>query len=274
MFDKLIVTEPEGADFKNRSRYFMVSTLVVGVFFATAVVFSIYAAEVGLGNRDFELVSMLAPPDLRADEPEPPLPERPRNPTQTQSQVVTRQVNMARVDEVIRETPTTVSTTQNTQQERPKYGEFQISTVDSGPVEGQTSGREPNGVSQTVSGISATQATVSTVIEKEAETPPPVIKKPEAPSRPVTRGVLNGIAKNLPKPTYSAAAKAVGAQGQVNVQVMIDESGRVVSANAVSGHVLLRAESERAARNARFSPTLLSDVPVKVTGVITYNFVR
>ena len=69
MFDKLIVCEPEGADFKNRSRYFMVSTLVVGVFFATADVFSIYAAEVGLGNRDFELVSMLAPPEM-VTEPE------------------------------------------------------------------------------------------------------------------------------------------------------------------------------------------------------------
>ena len=273
MFDKLIVCEPEGADFKNRSRYFMVSTLVVGVFFATAVVFSIYAAELSLGNRDFELVSMLAPPDINPLEPERPQPERPQTQNQSQSQTVTRQVNMARVDEVIREIPNTVSTTQNTQTERPSYGRFQISTVDSGSASGQTSGRNTDGVSPTGSGISDTQA--GGVMQKETEKdvePPPVIKRKAPPT--VSKGVLNGQATSLPKPVYSIAARTVGAQGLVTVQVTIDESGRVISANATNGHILLRTEAERAARNARFSPTLLSDVPVKVTGIITYNFQR
>jgi periplasmic protein TonB len=77
----------------------------------------------------------------------------------------------------------------------------------------------------------------------------------------------------LPKPPYPAAAKAVRASGQVNVQVLIDEDGNVVSANAVSGHPLLRAASEQAARSAKFSPTLLEGNKVKVAGIITYNFV-
>ena len=64
------------------------------------------------------------------------------------------------------------------------------------------------------------------------------------------------------------------AQGKVDVQVFIDETGRVLSANAVSGHPLLRNAAEQAARNARFTPTYLSKVPVKVTGVIVYNFTR
>jgi protein TonB len=59
----------------------------------------------------------------------------------------------------------------------------------------------------------------------------------------------------------------------VAVQVLIDEDGRVISANAVSGHPLLRGAAEQAARGARFSQTLLSGQPVKVSGVITYNFV-
>ena len=50
MFDKLIVSEPEGADFKNRRSYFMVSSIVVGALFLTAVVISIYSADIGLGN--------------------------------------------------------------------------------------------------------------------------------------------------------------------------------------------------------------------------------
>ena len=55
--------------------------------------------------------------------------------------------------------------------------------------------------------------------------------------------------------------------------VFIDEEGKVISANAVSGHPLLKASAVAAARQARFSPTKLSGKPVKVTGIITYNFV-
>ena len=86
-------------------------------------------------------------------------------------------------------------------------------------------------------------------------------------------GILNGKATSLPKPAYPAAAKAVRASGSVSVQVLISESGSVISASAVSGHPLLRAAAVSAARGARFSPTLLSGQPVKVSGVITYNFV-
>jgi len=86
-------------------------------------------------------------------------------------------------------------------------------------------------------------------------------------------GVLNGKALKLPRPEYPAAARAVKASGAVNVQVTIDEQGNIISASAVSGHPLLRQAAEQAAREAQFAPTLLEGVPVKVTGVIVYNFV-
>jgi len=86
--------------------------------------------------------------------------------------------------------------------------------------------------------------------------------------------VITGEATSLPKPAYPSTAQAVGASGLVSVQVLIDESGRVVSAHATGGHPLLRASAERAALAARFTPTRLSEVPVKVTGIITYNFMR
>jgi TonB family protein len=88
----------------------------------------------------------------------------------------------------------------------------------------------------------------------------------------VSGGVLNGKATSLPKPAYPPAAKAVNAAGAVNVQVSVDEKGNVTSANAVSGHPLLRASAVQAAREAKFSPTMLGGKPVKVTGVIVYNF--
>jgi len=86
-------------------------------------------------------------------------------------------------------------------------------------------------------------------------------------------GVLNGKATNLVKPPYPAAARAVRAEGAVNVQVTIDESGNVISASAVSGHPLLRAAAVQAARSSKFSPTMLAGQAVKVTGIIVYNFV-
>ena len=88
----------------------------------------------------------------------------------------------------------------------------------------------------------------------------------------ISGGVVNGKATNLVKPPYPPAAKAVRAAGAVNVQVTIDEKGDVISANAVSGHPLLRAAAVQAARASKFNPTMLSGSPVKVTGVIVYNF--
>ncbi len=88
----------------------------------------------------------------------------------------------------------------------------------------------------------------------------------------ISGGVINGKAVNLVKPPYPAAAKAANASGAVNVQVVIDENGNIISASAVSGHPLLRAVAEAAARQSKFVPTLISGNAVKVTGVIVYNF--
>ena len=88
----------------------------------------------------------------------------------------------------------------------------------------------------------------------------------------ISGGVVNGKASNLVKPPYPPAAKAVRASGAVNVQVTIDEKGNVISASAVSGHPLLRAAAVQAARSSKFNPTMLSGTPVRVTGIIVYNF--
>jgi TonB family protein len=89
----------------------------------------------------------------------------------------------------------------------------------------------------------------------------------------INGGVVNGKALSLPKPPYPAAAHAVRASGAVSIQVLIDESGEVFSAQAVSGHPLLRAAAAIAACSAKFTPTTLQGNLVKVSGVITYNFV-
>ena len=91
--------------------------------------------------------------------------------------------------------------------------------------------------------------------------------------RVVAGGIINGKAISKPLPVYPAAAKEARVSGTVAVQVEVDESGNVAKAEAVSGPVMLREAAEDAARSARFSPTLLSGEPVRVSGLITYNFV-
>ncbi len=90
--------------------------------------------------------------------------------------------------------------------------------------------------------------------------------------KPVSGGVLNGKAMNLPKPSYPAAARSAKMSGVVVVEVVIDVNGKVISARALSGPVLLQQAAVQAAYQAKFSPTTLAGQPVKVVGTINYNF--
>ena len=89
----------------------------------------------------------------------------------------------------------------------------------------------------------------------------------------VAGGVLNGHAVSKPAPSYPNAAKQQGVSGVVVVQIVVDESGKVIKADALCGHPILAKAATDAALQARFTPTTLSGMPVKVSGVITYNFV-
>ncbi|MCA1578086.1 MAG: TonB family protein [Acidobacteria bacterium] len=101
---------------------------------------------------------------------------------------------------------------------------------------------------------------------------PPPTPAPRPILKPVSGGVLNGTAVNLPPPVYPDAAKRMRVSGTVTVDVVLDETGKVVSANATNGPPMLRDAAVQAALKARFSPTKLSGQPVKVSGVINYKF--
>jgi TonB family protein len=98
-------------------------------------------------------------------------------------------------------------------------------------------------------------------------------EKPHGERAPISGGVLNAKALLLPTPYYPPEARAAGTQGTVAVQVLIDETGSVISAKAVSGPPSLHQAAVSAAFGARFSPTTLMGEPVKVNGIITFNFV-
>ena len=267
MFDKLIESEPEGAEFKNRRKFFFMSTVVVGILFLTAVVISIYAQDFALGSESFELQAMLAPAEPTDPQPEPVKPRTAVAPTREHSDLPTRVINMARPDE-FKYVPNAISTEPNKYLARP-YDDFRISDTDSNPL---GSGRPVNAGGPATSSF----AEQPVAVEKEPIKEPPPVKDIPPPAKPPVQsgGVMNGKASYLPKPSYPAAAIAINAEGKVDVQILIDEQGKVVSAKAVSGHPLLRNSAEQAARSAKFTPTFLSNIPVKVTGVIVYNFSR
>jgi TonB family protein len=113
----------------------------------------------------------------------------------------------------------------------------------------------------------------SRVVETlNVEGPPSLPSSPNAKDL-ISGGDLNSKTVKKPPPRYPSAAKDAGQQGTVTVQIIVGEDGSVVSAVAVSGPPLLRDASEAAARSAKFAPTLICGHPVKVLGVITYNFI-
>lgn len=89
---------------------------------------------------------------------------------------------------------------------------------------------------------------------------------------PADGEVLNGRAISKPAPPYPAEARQQRVSGTVVVHITVDETGRVVEAEAICGPPPLYDVSVRAARQARFTPTLVGRRPVKVSGTITYTF--
>lgn len=272
MFDRLVESEVSGADAKPRRRIFAASLVFFVSLFSVAFVASIFAANIDLGTSNFDLAELITP--VTATEPieERPEPQRQQNAAQPSSDRIVRQVLM---ESTANNTliPTSISTVKNpyATTDRRDFTRIIPGSFDSTGTPGGEKGNQ-DGIS---SGDKDFRAGSDAGENELTKTPPPVAPVIDKKPPPVkSEGVINGKATSLPKPTYTAAAKAVGAQGLVQVQVMIDENGKVVSAKAISGHPMLRTEAQKAAWNAKFSTTYLSKVPVKVTGIITYNFVK
>ena len=89
----------------------------------------------------------------------------------------------------------------------------------------------------------------------------------------VSGSVLNGSAKKMAKPVYPPAAKAVHVGGGVKIQVIIETDGTDFWAEPISGHPFLSNSARNAACSSQFTPTFLSGQPVRVSGIVVYNFV-
>jgi protein TonB len=263
MFNNLIESTSHAREYKRRGSFVLFTTGIYAVLLVLGGVASIYAYDAHLEEQNLEIITLLPPQEIVPDQPQPASrPDRPRETSRNETGIPERATAMLSVNHPER-VPDTISTTPNKNLPLPESGPVRITGQDRdfGPAGGP--GSQPGGGRQVVA---------PTQIVTFPDQPPPPADPPKPP-RVVSKGVITGLAISLPRPAYSEMAKRIRVQGTVSVQVLVDESGRVVSAKVLSGHPLLIVDAQRAALQARFSPTKLGDQPVKVSGVITYNFV-
>jgi protein TonB len=267
MLDQLVESKSHAAEDTKRSGFLLTTFIVMVTILMSAWLYSLFAKDYGMGGDELSLETLVAPPVIE-DEPEPEPEKQPEK--QKDPNVDIRKEIIASMNETPPKPPDVTSVVKNTIPPRDpnKFtmkGDINFSAANAPPPDY----KGPVNTGGTGSDSGATGQGGDSDTGGAPPPPPPVKKVPKQ----ISGGVLNGKATSLPKPPYPPAARAVRASGAVTVQVLIDESGSVVSATAVSGHPLLRAAAVQAARSARFSPTQLSGQPVKVSGVITYNFV-
>jgi protein TonB len=251
MFDALVESTGHGKDNTRTSMFLVGTSLIYG-----AALITIAAAAVIFYNPSLtdalDVTTLVAPPPPPAAAPPPP------------AQTITRAV----------ETPTTFTAPVKPPEKIPDPTTVQskpvVTAVSSAGVPGGVPGGVAGGVPGGVPGGSGNAP-------PPPPPPPPPKPDPTPPPAPpkeikVSGGVLQGSALKKVQPPYPPIAKAARAQGAVQVQVTISEEGRVIDAQVVSGHPLLREAALQAARQWVFKPTELTGVPVKVQGVLTFNF--
>ena len=273
MFDSLVESGSHKDDLARKGSFFLGTFAIYGVILLALGVLSIYLYNESLPSDNLELMTMVAPVPVQ-NQPEQQEQKQEAKPAEAtpDRQVATRTDFVAsNLDPT--KVPEKVSAVASKVPPVPPGGAVR-GTSNTDPVGGNTGPIGPVGPGTGGAGTGGGAAPV--VVSNDDEPPPPPKPTPTPvpkPRAPISGGVLNGKAISKPQPAYPAIAKAARASGTVTVQVTVDETGRVISANAVGGHPLLQQAAVAAARQARFSPTLLSGQPVKVNGVITYNFV-
>ncbi len=249
MFDKLVESSKQGQG-RRSIRYFLVTTLIYGlavVVFASVTIIGFNPALA----EEFSLAAMLAPPPPPAGPPPP--------------SIVQQTAGMTPVSNIFAPPvrPTDIP---------PATDAYKYQVVVSGPT---LAGAPPGsgGGGSTPGGGDSGEP-----IPPPPPRPTPKIEPGSTPEtaqgpRKVSEGVLQGRAIKKVKPAYPTIARSIRASGPVQVFVVIAEDGRVIEAAPMNGHPTLRSAAVEAARQWLFTPTTLTGVPVKVQGVLTFNFV-
>jgi protein TonB len=268
MFTNLIESDSHRKEFKRRSSFFLATISAYALILSAAGVASIYAYDAHLEAQTTDLTLLSWVPQVKPIAPatQPQVNQTIRRLPQSNAPVDPHITTPERVDRVatvddLRSTPKDIGVTASTAP--PVVGPVNITNRNANPP-GLPDGNQTGCLACNTSGS-------DTVVR--VPDPPPVLApvKPQTQRLPST--VLVSKAISLPQPPYPPLARQIKVSGAVSVQILVDESGRVVAAHAVSGHPFLTKSAEEAAQRARFTPTVLNGQTVKVQGVITYNFV-
>ncbi|HET6891398.1 MAG TPA: TonB family protein [Pyrinomonadaceae bacterium] len=260
MFNNLIESSSHSRELRRRGSFFLFTTASYSLLFAIIGLVSIHAYDAKMENQDLDVSILRFAPVLSEPtvQPDPGPTSGSHNPTAPRP---TR--------------PVLIDTTNNPLNIPPDVGVV-ASPIPPAPKNAVVGDRvsDPPGSGQSSDRGSGSDNEGSGFV-RDLPPPPPASTATPAPLPKVIKSptILNSKALSLPKPPYPPLAKLIKVQGTVSVQVFIDESGKVVSAKAVSGPATLVRAAEQAALQALFSPTRIGDQPVKVSGTITYNFV-
>jgi len=258
MFENLVESGSHRQDVARKGSFLLVTLAIYAVLLLGAFVAGIWWASANIDQQTLELTALIAPVPVpqQQQKQEAPKPEK----MEISKNVDVRReliADVTRTDLVPKEISAKAS-------DVPPVRKGVVTMVGTGNSNAVAPMAPGNGSGQILS-----SAPAKVDIKDEPPPPPP---KP-TPHAPISGGVLNGKAVHLVQPPYPPIARSAHASGQVVVQVLIDENGNVVAAHATSGHPLLQAAAVNAARSSKFTPTKLSGQPVKVNGVIIYNFV-
>jgi TonB family protein len=270
MFEKLVESGANSGRKGKRKKFLAAASAAVLASMGTLLVFSLFNQTLAMGDEFGDLTRLVNPTlapsveEIPKREPERPAPDR----KTSENRVATRVRAIARTDMPPSEAPKTISSEPSRFRSLPQ-GAFKIDKEDFDPYRGASrmNGRSAN------AGLES--STYETAAKSEVTEKPKVVSEPPPlPGGQKTKyiGVVNGKATDLPKPIYPEPARALGINGPVKVEVLIDENGVVVSATALEGNALLRRVSVQAARKSKFKPTTVGGRSVKVRGVIIYNF--
>ena len=257
MFDQLVESTNEKTGGRS-NKFALVTGLIYVVLLTAGAVWGIMRFNISLAESA-DAATLLAPP---------PPPPPPPPPAQVVVQKVVVEVATAFVP------PKTPPKLEDVKKIEIKPKQVKVAAVVAGGVPGGTGvpGGVPGGVSGGFVDDDAKPLPTPKPTPKPTPDATPTPKPPPPAMQRVSGGVLTGKAIRKTQPPYPAIAKAARAQGAVQVAVTISEEGRVISAEAVGGHPLLKEAAVQAARQWTFQPTELSGQPVKVQGILTFNF--
>jgi TonB family protein len=144
---------------------------------------------------------------------------------------------------------------------------------------------EAGGSDQPVSSrVAPATESVPRAANADPPTPPTAPEKPreEPPSAPGAPEPLKSAAATLSRtqprllkgstPEYPKVLRSAGVGGLVDVQVTIDETGRVTDATAVSGPPPLRSIAERTVRTWRYEPATVNGVQTASRTTVSFRF--